>query len=250
MGYEIKLSMDLLNQGVASTSESSTSPPTDNNDWTDEIEAILKKWGEESKGLTWMHTRCDKWFNFWDKMIGLPAGILAIILSLAIFATYENVLGVKIALGITSFIVGSLTFTQNYFNWGKRSARHGEAMIQYQAYADDIEAELALDRTTRQPGKRYYKLIKQRRFILLSADYPPIIDRYIELYKEKLYNTTISRPVIADSITEIHINKDDTKDDKEKSILDSVVIDRIVDLEKRNPSVQYELSRYHHHDVE
>lgn len=211
--------------------------------WSDEQEAILKKWGEESKSLSWMHTKCENWFNRADKIISLPSGILAILIGIAIFYIYDNVQAVKITFGTLSFMTGALSFARDYLEYGKRSARHGEAKNQYQILADIIESELTLDRSTRQNSKRFFKIIKERRIQLIIANYPPIINRYIKSYNSKYYTSGIYKPIITGNLTEIEVNRENYPHSGSDR-LDPGTIDQIIDNENRNPAIQFELERY------
>jgi hypothetical protein len=228
-------------QGISSESY-------DNVVWTDELEAMLKKWGEQGKGLSWMHGKCDQWFSFWDKSIGLPAGALAIGAGLATAGSPANDI-TKWIFGAIMIIAGVLTWIQNYLGWGKRSAMHEEAVVQYQIFADDIESQLALRRDQRQPGKKFYKSMTHRHNTLTSRKYPNIIDRYVTEYNLRLYNSAVARPVVAGGITEIQVNQKESllepkSKAEEKDSLQEIIIDQILSEERNNPAVQDELERF------
>lgn len=213
--------------------------------WSDELEAMLKKWGEQAKGLAWMHTKCDKWFGFFNKMIGLPAGVLSVGLSVAIAGTQDNTIAKWIYAGV-AICAGMLIFIQNYLRFGERSALHGAASVQYQIFANDIEAELSLDRSSRQPGKRFFKSMKHRLTALTVSRYPAILDRYVTEYNIRLFNSSVSRPVIAGSITEIQVNQNqgDNEKSKDHDPLDTIIIDKMIESERNNPAIQHELKRF------
>lgn len=223
--------------------------------WTDELEAMMKKWGEEAKGLNWMHTKCAKWFNYWDKIIGLPAGVLGVVLGMAIFATNDTCspsttdLALKIVFGSISAIAGALVFIQNYLGYAKRSAQHTEAAVQYLVFSVDIEAELTLDRNSRQPAKKFFKQMKHKQASLTLSKYPDIIQRYTEEYKLLLFNSTVARPVAADNITAIEVNKhqgtsEETKNPSGHDPVMTVMIDKILEEERKNAAIQYEMTRF------
>ena len=236
--------MDPLQQMEEGHGSTSSTDPEDRL-WTDDQEAVLKKWGEEGKGLLWMHSKCETWFNRIDKLISLPAGILSVLLGVAIFATYDNLLGVKITFGAISFIAGAFSFTRDYLQYSKRSARHCEAKNQYQLLSDMIETELTLDRSTRQSSKKFFKLVKDRRNQLISANYPSIINRYINAYNKKYHRSGIFKPIITGNLTEIAINRENyPRPPETPERIDQIAVSRIIENETRNPAVQFELQRY------
>ena len=217
--------------------------------WTDEQEAILKKWGEQAKGLSWMHGKCESWFNFWDKIIGIPAGVLAVVLSVSIFATSTDQLWARITYGVVSFLVGSLVFLQNFLAWGKRSAEHRDGRVGYEVFADDIESEMALDRASRVSSRLYYRMMKTERKKLALATYPSVIKRYIDEYKRRFNNQSIARPIITDDLTEIVVNSDESPNEgPSHPRLKPEVISQVIEKENTDPTIRYELDRYHDQD--
>jgi len=205
--------------------------------WSNEQEHVLKTWGEEAKGYAWMHNRTARWFNIWDKVITIPAILLPIIIGSSFFTEYTNILAVKITYGILLLILSGITALQTYLEWQKRATQHNEGAIQYQFYADDIEGELALPRSSRSLG--FYQRMREKRQTLFTS-YPTIINRYEKQYKKRFGKTTIAKPTITDSITEIVINTDE----KEVKEADPKIRHDIVKKENRDPQVQFQLDRY------
>lgn len=203
--------------------------------WTDEQEHVLKIWGEEAKGYAWMHHKSSYWFNMWNKVITIPGILLPIVIGSSFFTDYTNILAVKITYGILLLILSAVLALQAFLEWEKRSSKHKHAYIQYQFYADDIEAELALPRSSRSVG--FYQKMKEKRQTMFTS-YPPIISRYIKLYKKKFDKESISKPTIADKITEIVINT------AEKDVNDSKIRQDIVKKENRDPQIQFQIDRY------
>jgi len=203
--------------------------------WTNEQEHVLKLWGEEAKGYAWMHHKSSYWFNMWNKVITIPGILLPIVIGSSFFTDYTNILAVKITYGILLLMLSAVLALQAFLEWEKRSTKHNEASIQYQFYADDIEAELALPRSSRSVG--LYQKMKEKRQTMFTS-YPLIISKYIELYKKKFGKESIGKPTIADTITEIVINTN------EKDVNDSKIRQEIVKKENRDPQIQFQIDRY------
>lgn len=206
------------------------------NIWTDEQEHLLKKWGEEAKGYAWMHHKCERWFNVWDKIITIPAVILPALIGSFFFTVYVDVKAVQITYGILLILLTVVTALQTYLEWSKRSTLHKEASLHYQFYADDIEAELALVRSERSVG--LFQKMKEKRKTMINR-YPNIIKKYEDEYKQKFPNNEISKPTIIDVITGIEINNQENNKDNKRDIPIE-----IINKEKYDPKIQYELDRY------
>lgn len=205
-------------------------------EWCEEVEQLLKQWGEESKGYAWMHRRCATWFNNWDIVLSIPNGFLAIALSITFFST-DLPRWVQFLMGGLQFLSGVLIFLVQYFEWGKRSARHEEAQVQFLAFADEIEAELKLPRHRRSSADRFYsRAVKVRRNLIKTA-YPPIISMYLNQYGRKFKDKTFSKPTIADGITEITVTQRNTPD-----IFAGT--SEVISKENANSAIQFEVDRF------
>ncbi len=210
--------------------------------WTDEKEANLQKWGEEAKGYSWMHGKCKTWYSFIDKCIGIPGGLLSIIIGVAIANfSCDGQLWYKITFSILSILAGGFAFLQNYLQYSKRATKHGEASTQYLLLADDIESALALDRSSRQSCKRFYKKIQHQRKQLISLRYPSIMGRYVKKYNKIVYNTDIHRPLVTGNITEININRDERPDEAPRP---EPSLNRVINDDSRRQALAFELDRY------
>lgn len=215
--------------------------------WTDEQEATLKKWGEEAKGLSWMHGKCEKWFNVWDKIIGITGGALAILVSVSIFASNSPILTVRLIQGFVAFLAGALAFAQNFLQFGKRTKGHAQARIRYELHADSIEIEMSLLRSSRESSTQFFRKRQKERAELMKEEYPPILDRYIEKYNIKFGSQNVSKPLITDVLQEIVI-QGDQGDAIRPARVASDTVAAVVQRENNNPLTRYELNRYHEHE--
>ena len=243
-----------MSEETASESGHSSQKSSDgkNDEWTDEHEATLKGWGEEAKGLSWMHGRCEKWFGVWDRMIGIPAGIIAVLVSISIFANSSSHLWIRILQGVVTFISGALVFLQNFLEFGKRTRGHGEARIHYESHADSIEAELSMLRPNRTSAQHFFRAKQKERNDLRLADYPTILDRYIQQYKVKFSQKNIAQPLVTDVLNEIIVHSDGGgggRGGREPTRVASGVVAEIIRREADNPLTKYELNRYHEQDT-
>lgn len=233
----------------SSSSSSSDSSQHGRNEWTDEHEATLKTWGEEAMGLSWMHGRCEKWFTWWDRLIGIPAGLLAVLVSISIFANSTPHLWLRILQGVVSFLAGAMVFLQNFLDFGKRARGHGDARIHYQCHGKSIADELSLLRIDRMKAGPFFRNKQKEHETLILADYPPILDRYIKEYKEKFSDANIARPLVTDALNAIVVRNDiESGGVRRADKVDSGVVAEMIRRETDNPMTKYELNRYHAHE--
>lgn len=208
--------------------------------WTDDFENILKAWGEEARGLAILHGQCQTWFKGWDLAISIPSIVIAAIAALAILQACQFVLQIIYAVILASS--AALAGIAKYLNYDSRSTRHAEAQKDFQLFANDIEDELALSRNLRQKCHKFFRRMQNQRRVLTRKDYPAIIDYYISKYKRKLRSRDISHPAILGDINEIPVNKSEDPDNVRATTTE---VRHVIDEEKSNPRIIYELERNH-----
>lgn len=211
------------------------------NTWTEEQEKVVKSYGEEAASYAWLHHRCGRWFERWDLIITIPSIVLPIIVGSSLLTECTNVPAVKITYACLLIISSAITALQTYLAWGKRSSCHNEGSIQYQFFADDIQAELALPRGSRSNG--FFQKTREKRKTLLTS-YPAIISRYEHQYKEKFGKLPVAKPIIVDTIPEIRINTDDAPDHKTNTSVEKAAVPvELIRKENTDRYIQYQIDR-------
>jgi hypothetical protein len=206
--------------------------------WTEEQEKVVKSWGEEANSYAWLHHRCGQWFDWWDRLITIPAIILPIVVGSSLFTEYTNIFAVKMTYACLLIITSVITALQTYLAWSKRAACHTEGSIQYRFFADDIQAELAMPRSSRTHG--FFMKAREKRKTLLTS-YPAIITRYEQLYKKKFGNLPIAKPIVVDTIPEIQINTDNSANPT--TTYPASLPTDLIKKENADPYIQYQIER-------
>lgn len=174
-----------------------------NNDWNSDLEKLAKQWGEESKGLGWMHLKNSQFQNRRFIGMSLTATLLATvsgfggILNTHCDSIWDSIWKyASLAAAIPSATIPLLKDSEN-------ANKHKEAAYKFQAIANDIEFQLALPRSKRTSGITYIKEMKEI-FDNLQLEAPELDKRYVDKFNKKFRNK-IAKPDVAGGINEINI---------------------------------------------
>lgn len=196
-----------------------------NNGWSTSIERLIKKWGEESLSLQWMHLEEAKNKLTWNNLLAYTSVILSGFAGAAGFLypecdsiwdkTYKIAAATSAAIMLLHKTRRDLEFVE----------KHKSSAYKFQSFGNDIQYQLTLKRSKRKPGIQYLSEMKDL-FILLQNEAPNIEQRIINKYKSKFKTIEVAQPDIADGLSPIEIKKN-TESDSSKSKSDN---QSIVDL--------------------
>jgi hypothetical protein len=132
--------------------------------WSVQLEKLIAREAEKSRGLAWIHQRAEANQNYRDNMIQIPGIVLSTIAGTAsvgsssLFGQYATY--AIIGIGGVSIFVGILNTLGNYFKFAKRAEAHRIAYIQYSKLFSQISIELALPRNERMAPPNLLKLLR------------------------------------------------------------------------------------------
>jgi len=186
-----------------------------NNGWSTSIERLIKKWGEESLSLQWMHLEEAKNKLTWNNLLAYTSVILSGFAGAAGFLypecdsiwdkTYKIAAATSAAIMLLHKTRRDLEFVE----------KHKSSAYKFQSFGNDIQYQLTLKRSKRKPGIQYLSEMKDL-FILLQNEAPNIEQRIINKYKSKFKTIEVAQPDIADGLSPIEIKKN-TESDSSKS---------------------------------
>jgi len=168
-------------------------------DWNTNLEKVVKKEGEQSQSLYWMHNSASHWASKRNDAIQIPAIILA---SVTGFLAATSNLVPPLAIGAMSLIVGILNTINSYYKFAQRSESHRITSQLYLKTYKIIEVELALPVHQRVDAN---KLLKKMRETMqhVSEVAPAIPNKVIETYRGHFANSKVAKPIIANDLEEI-----------------------------------------------
>jgi len=172
-------------------------------DWNHDLELIVKREGEQSQSLYWMHNSASVWASKRNDYIQIPAIILA---SITGFLAATSNLIPAVGIGGMSLAVGILNTINSYYKFAQRSESHKITAQLYLKTYKIIEIELALPINQRVDAS---KLLKKMRETMqhVSEIAPAIPESVIRLYKKNFIDSAVSKPIIANDLEEIVISK-------------------------------------------
>ena len=172
-------------------------------DWNPNLENVIKKEGEQSQSLYWIHNSASVWASKRNDAIQIPAIILA---SVTGFLAATSNLIPSVAIGAMSLIVGILNTVNSYYKFAQRSESHRITSQLYLKTYKIIEIELALPVHQRVDAS---KLLKKMRETMqhISEVAPAIPGSVIRMYRQNFADSAVSKPIIVNDLEVIVVSK-------------------------------------------
>ena len=174
-------------------------------DWNENLERVVKREGEISQSLYWMHNSASIWASKKNDSIQIPSIVLASITGF--LAATSNLIPTQV-IGAMSLVVGILNTVNSYYKFAQRSEAHKITAQLYLKTYKIIEIELALPIHQRVDAN---KLLKKMRDTMqhVSEVAPPIPESIIVLYKKNFADSKVAKPIIVNDLEAIVVSKSD-----------------------------------------
>jgi hypothetical protein len=178
---------------------------TGKEEWNSDLEQVVKREGEQSQSLYWLHNEASTWSLARNDYIQIPTIVLA---SVTGFLSATSTLVPPIGIGAMSLTVGILGTLNSYFKYSQRSESHKVTAQLYLKTYKNIETELSLPVHQRENADT---LLKELRHTMtrISEIAPPIPSNIIEKYNRIFKDSKVSAPIITNGIESIHVCKQD-----------------------------------------
>lgn len=180
---------------------SDTETLTGKEEWNADLEQVVKREGEQSQSLYWLHNEASTWSLARNDFIQIPTIVLA---SVTGFLSATSTLVPPIGIGAMSLSVGILGTLNSYFKYSQRSESHKVTAQLYLKTYKNIETELSLPVHQRENA---YTLLKELRHTMtrISEVAPPIPSNIIDKYNRVFKGSKVSAPIITNGIEAIHV---------------------------------------------
>ena len=188
--------------------------------WNNNMELLMKKWGEKSAGLRFMHAHSSgTWKNFANKLS--IAGILITTFASTISLITANVEDPNIqntlmytvgGVGLLSSLIQSF---KKFYNAEDKAADHAAISKQFGSYYRTMTLQMSMSREDRDPAE-VLTAWALKEYERLQLEAPPLNGNSISLFKEKFKNSEQSYPDIAEDAFIINIFKEEEKEEKEE----------------------------------
>ena len=169
--------------------------------WTDNVEDLIKSWGEKAAHLRWLHTKCSiKWSRL-SKKFTIPI-ILCTTLSGLVNISQETSNHVLLSwlIGSVNIISVMLIGIKEFYNPEKNAQIHRSTAKQFGAFYRQILLELTLPRSDRRPCNDLLNWAKTE-FDRLLFDSPHIVNSVILEFKKNFSNVDNTPDIIDHNFT-------------------------------------------------
>ena len=172
-------------------------------EWNEGLEMVVKKEGEQSESLYWLHLHAANWASKRNDWIQIPAILLATVTGF--FSATSDMIP-PIAIGAMSILVGALNTINSYYKFSQRAEGHRIASHLYLQTYKNIEVELSLPIEQRTAAEQLLKDLRDR-MGRVSETAPPLPAASIAAYAAKFKEHKTSVPIIANGLSPIEIHR-------------------------------------------
>jgi hypothetical protein len=169
--------------------------------WNPDLEMLVKKEGEQSQSLYWLHNEASEWASRRNDILQIPSIILA---SVTGFLSATTVFVPPIGIGGMSLAVGIMSTISSYYKYSQLSESHRVTALLYLKTYKNIEVELSLP--VHQRVNAGILLRELRMNLARISEIAPvlpssIIDKYNRIFKY----SSVSSPIVTNGIDVITV---------------------------------------------
>jgi len=178
-------------------------------DWGPGLEEVLRKEGEESESLFWLHNRASVVATRNNDIINIPSIILQTVTG---FLSATGGLVPPLALGAISVFTGILSTLLSYYKFSARAEAHRMSAQLYLKIYKKIEIELSLPQEQRMPPIKLLEEVRDKlaRVGEVAPDVPELV---IQEYKKQFHDGDTKKPIIANGLDKIIVYQAPEKSD-------------------------------------
>lgn len=178
--------------------------------WSNQIETLIAQEGEKSRGLAYIHNRCEQIYNKKNNYLTLPIIIFSTLAGTASVGSStlfpdDTKVG-SIIIGLISIGVGILNTINSYFAFAKKAESHRIAYLQYSKLFSTVSIEMSLPRDERQEPEIILKQIRDTMERLAETTPSPltsILEEFNAKFKDKYPD--VARPSETNGLQKILI---------------------------------------------
>lgn len=169
-------------------------------EWYEEIEDLLKCWGEKCGNLGLMHSYERKYWRVKSNRFSMASIVitgLSSSLSLASASSpyYQYVMYIVGGVGLFSSLLQSL---KQFYNADEKASEHKLFSKQYSNFYRTIKLQLSLKRSDRTPASEFVKWA-YKEYENLVNEAPPLKETTVQSFKEKLKDLSSYKPDVCEN---------------------------------------------------
>jgi hypothetical protein len=178
--------------------------------WSNGLEEVLRKEGEEAESLFWAHNRSSVVASRNNDIINIPSIILQTVTG---FLSATGGLVPPLALGALSVFTGILSTLLSYYKFSARAEAHRMAGQLYLKIYKKIEIELSLPEEQRVSPIKLLDEVRDK-LARVGEIAPDIPEAVIAEYKSRFKDGDTKKPIIFNGLDKITVYKKEVASDK------------------------------------
>ena len=179
--------------------------------WGDNMELLMKQWGEKAAGLRYMHAHSGGiWKKFSNKLSIAGIVVTGVASTVSLIATSVDDESVKNGLlfgvggiGLISTLIQSF---KKFYNAEEKAADHSSISKQFGSYYRYMTLQMGMSREDREPSDAL-SAWALKEFERLQQEAPPVDGRSVVLFKKKFTDPNQSIPDVAEDKFVIRVFK-------------------------------------------
>jgi hypothetical protein len=182
--------------------------------WSDNMELLMKQWGEKAAGLRYMHAHSGgKWKGFANKLAISGIIVTGVASTLSLVATSvddpEVKNGILFGVGGVGLISTLIQSFKKFYNAEEKAADHSSVAKQFGSFYRYMTLQLGMSREDRDPAD-VLTTWALKEYERLQQEAPPIGGDSIALFNKKFDKNTQAIPDVAEDKFVIKVfNKDE-----------------------------------------
>jgi len=172
-------------------------------EWNVALEDVVRKEGEQSQALYWLHNHAANWAARRNDLLQIPSICLATVTGF-LGATSEIP---SYATGVMTLVVGLLNTLNSYYKFSQRSEGHKIIAQMYLKVYKNIEVELSLPAGQRTPADKLLAELRDR-LARISETAPSLPRGTITAFKNHFKEPQTSVPIVANGLDVIRVFRD------------------------------------------
>jgi len=163
-------------------------------------------------GLSWMHSKCQRWYenaNFWLTIPSIAVSTIAGSATIGLTSLFDESKQqiASTSIGLLTIGCGVLTSINNFMKTSQFSEAHRTAGLSYAKLHRIISSEVSLRRDQRSSAQPFIKIVRAEQDRLQEIS-PTILDSIIKLFNKEFKNRLdLEKPEIAGDLDHVKINR-------------------------------------------
>ncbi len=169
--------------------------------WSENMEQIMKMWGEKAAGLRFMHGNASGYWTGLSNNLTITSIFITTLASTASLVSTsiegENKNIVLYVVGIVGLIASLIQSLKKFYNAEEKAAEHGAIAKQFGSFYRFMTLQLGMERSDRMPSDKLSEWALKE-YERLQQDALPLGADQINLYKKTFVNSKQSVPDICE----------------------------------------------------